>query len=230
MLVVYKQKCPSCKKKIIVILSGTLERSPQFDCGRLLVRVRSHPVRGVVTWGLPQCLFVLCTLVNQSLSLSQLLSLLHHTPLLSQYISQWTAVSGRGRDAPSCEEGRGGVRNLAELWWPQEVIPLAWAFHSFSMGLKLLLYSGKTNNIFRKQETLNKKYIFQEMHYRLLRSVGTLTHTKFQREFKMTRDFCPKWLVCNSLLAVVWISTLQLHLSFSFSLVLLPQLCTALSR
>ena len=65
----------------IVTLSGTLECSPQFDCGRLLVRVWSHPVRGVVTWGLLQ--FVLCTLVNQSLSLSHLYSLIHHTPLLS---------------------------------------------------------------------------------------------------------------------------------------------------
>lgn len=91
----------------------------------------------------------------------------------------------------------------------------------------------KTNNILENKRRLTKSNYFRKCItgcWGVWALLYTHTHTKFQREFKMTRDFCPKWLVCNSLLSVVWISTLQLHLSFSFSLVLLPQLCTALSR
>ncbi len=87
----------------------------------------SHPT-WVVTWGLPHCLFSVRTLHSGNLpsacvqSYSDLFFLLSSLRLL-QHISQRTAFSGCGRDAPGRPAGGGGGRVMAELWKLQQVMP-----------------------------------------------------------------------------------------------------------
>lgn len=51
-----------------------------------------------------------------------------------QHISQWTAFSGRGRDAPGCAAGGGGGRIVVELWQHQEVTRWDWTYLHTAWG------------------------------------------------------------------------------------------------
>lgn len=100
----------------------------------------------------------MCRVCARALLTFSLLSCFHF-----QLISQRTAFSGRGRDAPGCPARGGGGRFMAELWHPQKVMPchrtylyiLAWEKNSSGKMTLFFLFFKKTNTSLQKTSSGN---------------------------------------------------------------------------
>lgn len=118
-----------------------------------------------------------------------------------QHISQRTAFSGCGRDAPGCPAGGRGGWFMAELWQPQEVMPWDRIYLHIAWKKKLLWENDRL--LFLKQ-TPHYRKLFRECTKTTF-NIYTQTQRKFQREAE-TGVLLLKWrtVLIVKAVALIW--------------------------